>query len=339
MEFEFKISKLGNLFFFVANLSEWHFSCRKEYNRIWRNSFATFGKKEQGALRQFREILKRYEKETPDGVAFPLLAKALHAKQLTDITKRIRRPDAAIVEDSLLLFNPAFEKLWHKAQPRLKKFVQMTKQRTVKSRIHRASKILEVYFGKPHCKKVDAYLLFAPPNQWGGGGANIDPGKITLEVGDISPQGVDWASRTLLHETVHACYEKDFLSLLNAFVQTVPSQNYQKFKIVKFFGDVKTPLKELIISSIIGEGIIDEKIFKFPPREQLKRDIVNLDWKNRSPSSLLRKSAGIELYSLNQKYLKKKKTVDIPYIKYAWEFLKRFEQKYSRGRIKELASL
>jgi len=42
MKFKFKISKWANFYFFTQNLSEWHFSCRKEYNKNWRDVLSTF---------------------------------------------------------------------------------------------------------------------------------------------------------------------------------------------------------------------------------------------------------------------------------------------------------
>jgi len=342
MKFFFKISKTANFFFFVANLSEWHFSCRKEYNRLWKDTLPPFSGKERRALRAFGKILKRYER-TEKGINAPLFTLAILKGNLRAIAKNIKKSDAHTLVSTLQLFRPRFQKLWREAYPRLKKFSKLIAQPEQKRLIHRATKLIEIYFGKPKCGKIEAFLLFAPPSELGGGGANIGPRRVTMEVGSLASFGdlraIDWASRTLLHEVTHICFQEEFKTLLRDFVRSLPPRSWRKFKIVRFFGNLEIPLKELITSSIIGEGLIDELVFKFPSIERLKKDITRLDWTYRSPSSLLRKSASLALRPLNKHYLAEKRKIDLRYLQHAWKFLKKFEEKYKKGKIKELAHL
>ena len=60
MKFRFLISKQANFYFFVSNLSEWHFSCGKDYNILWKKELGQFSPKEKDALKRFKEIRLKY---------------------------------------------------------------------------------------------------------------------------------------------------------------------------------------------------------------------------------------------------------------------------------------
>ena len=60
MKLQFKISKLANLFFLVSNFSEWHFSCRTDYNRAWIEKTEPLKNEEVEALFKFKGVIKKY---------------------------------------------------------------------------------------------------------------------------------------------------------------------------------------------------------------------------------------------------------------------------------------
>jgi len=66
MKFKFIISKWGNFYFFVQNLSEWHFSCRKNYNVLWQKELGILSPKEKKALKVFKKIRSNF----PSGKTF-----------------------------------------------------------------------------------------------------------------------------------------------------------------------------------------------------------------------------------------------------------------------------
>jgi hypothetical protein len=55
MKFKFKISKLANQFFFISNLSEWHFSCRQFYNQEWLKQTEPLTDNEKQILKEFKK--------------------------------------------------------------------------------------------------------------------------------------------------------------------------------------------------------------------------------------------------------------------------------------------
>lgn len=338
MEFKFKISKLANQFFFISNLSEWHFSCRRQYNQIWRGMLPPFTKEQEKSLQRFGKVLEKRGK-AKGTIYFPILYKAISGENINAITSKMNNEERNTIIHAFRLFHPAFRQIWKESKPRLQQFIPLIKKARYQNKIKKAFEIIEIYFGKSKCDSITAYLFIAPKNQWGGGGGNIGPGRITMEIGDVSFAGVNWASTVFVHEATHKCCQDDFIKLLKTFTKSLPANSYKNFTMVKFFGDLETVLSELITSSIIGEGLINRLVFKFPSEDQLRRDITKLNWQELSFSALLRKSAALALYSLNSRYLKNKRLIDSDYIKYSFEFLKKFEKKFKKGCIKELAYL
>jgi len=55
MKFRFIISKWGNFYFFIQNLSEWHFSCRKKYNALWQKELGSLSLEEKQTLKVFKK--------------------------------------------------------------------------------------------------------------------------------------------------------------------------------------------------------------------------------------------------------------------------------------------
>ena len=60
MKFRVLINRWANFYFFIANLSEWHFSCRKRYNFFWLAADDKFSKTEKKYLKIFKKILLKY---------------------------------------------------------------------------------------------------------------------------------------------------------------------------------------------------------------------------------------------------------------------------------------
>lgn len=338
MKFKLKVSKWANFYFFVQNLSEWHFSSRKSYNNYWRSILPKFTKEKEIYLRKFGKILKKYEKSQND-VNFPIFAKICEEKHFKNIIKNLNLNEKKIFIKTFKLFDSDFKKIWEESFPRLRYF-QKQCDFNDNVKIQKALKLVQYFFGKTSCPQIIIYLLIASQTDWGGGGANIGKRRITLEIGDLSTRGIKHSLSIALHEITHICYQDNFKTLIKKFVEVIPKKEYENFKIVNFFnGDLKIVINEAITSSIIAKGIIDEKIFKFPIFEQIKKNILFLDWINRSPSTLLRYSAALNLYPLNLSYLKNRKQIDLKYIEKTYQFLKKFDNKYKTGKFKDLISL
>src|SRR3989344_542952 len=60
MKFIFKISRLDNFYFFVSNLTEFHFSCRKHFNIDWISATGPLNQEEKKAINDVNAIFKKY---------------------------------------------------------------------------------------------------------------------------------------------------------------------------------------------------------------------------------------------------------------------------------------
>ena len=60
MKLQFTTSKIANQFFFIANLSKWHFSYRPDYNEAWIEKTGPLSSEEKNKLRIFSNILQKY---------------------------------------------------------------------------------------------------------------------------------------------------------------------------------------------------------------------------------------------------------------------------------------
>ncbi|MDP2923937.1 MAG: hypothetical protein Q8O30_09515, partial [Candidatus Omnitrophota bacterium] len=60
MKFKIIVKKWAVFYFFVQNLSEWHFSCIKEYNDEWLKELGPLTKNQKMLLEKFKEIHQKY---------------------------------------------------------------------------------------------------------------------------------------------------------------------------------------------------------------------------------------------------------------------------------------
>ena len=60
MKFVFKISRLDNFYFFVSNLTKFHFSCRKHFNKDWVSATGQLSQTEKKAINDIKPIFGKY---------------------------------------------------------------------------------------------------------------------------------------------------------------------------------------------------------------------------------------------------------------------------------------
>ena len=77
MKFSININKSANFYFFIQNLSEWHFSNRKDYNDLWRKELGKFSEEEATALKKFKEIRLQHKSAKTIFESIFCLAKSL----------------------------------------------------------------------------------------------------------------------------------------------------------------------------------------------------------------------------------------------------------------------
>ncbi len=136
MKLKFKISKLANYYFFIANLSQWHFSSRKDYNEEWLKMTGGLTVKESNLLKEFQQISQRYNFSSPSlaktkylGKYFYLLPEKICWKELK---RHLTAAEYKIINEAFAVFKPRFEKIWSKLQDqRLKIFREEVQKKSM----------------------------------------------------------------------------------------------------------------------------------------------------------------------------------------------------------------
>lgn len=287
MQFRISYNKLANFYFFIQNLSEWHFSNRKNYNVLWRKELGKFSVKEEKALNQFKKTRRKY----PEGKScfeqafftsekpWPLLKKALPPREYQSLKK---------VFES---FGNKFHQLYKKDLPRFKEWkktlnIKMNDTHLTKPIIDILCNLYNV--PKPPVSEVLVHLLFSAGGTTGGG-ANIDSRSISLEISQqpLNEPNVDHAMGIVWHETIHLALDKQYFLPL---IQREYPEFYKKGTIIH----------EITATSLFPRGELAKQFFN--------RSLGNHSYLGYPPSTTA------QLSSLANEYIHQKKCFDKAYI-------------------------
>lgn len=292
MKFLFIVNKWANFYFFIQNLSEWHFINRKTYNAYWRKELGPFSAKEKEALKKLKDIHSKYSfGKKYLGKPFFLsknpwrvLEKQLSEKELTELGKIFS------------VLQAKFEALYKKERPSLMRWKkELQKKANNKLLIHSINNSLAALYNAPLLKnEIKVYLLFSSPTTFGGGGS-INNQRITLEISQFPLKKIKSAAGAIWHEVIHAYFEKYyFLPLLH---KNFPDDS-----------EAVDLIQEATARAVFFPGgVLEEKFLKTttPMSGISKRHIQSF----------------LELKKLVKGYLQKNKSFDNKYIEKAFSLL------------------
>jgi len=292
MKFLFTVKKWANFYFFVQNLSEWHFSNRKSYNKMWKKELDLFSFQERKALEKFKKIHLKYSCEKKY-LGRPFF---LNKNPLKILEKRISKRELSSLKNIFAIFSPKFKKLYKKDLPSLKRWRnRLQKKANNKSLINLINNALATLYNTSSLrKKIKVYLLFSSPTNFGGG-ASIGNKAITLEISRYPFKKINSVIGAIWHEIIHACFEKKyFLPLLN---RSFP-RNQEAIDLIE---------EATARAVIFPGGVLGKKFLKI----RLSMNGVP----KKHTSSLL------NLRELVKKYIQKNKSFDMEYIEKAFSLL------------------
>jgi len=249
MKFEFIISKWANFYFFISNLSEWHFSNRKEYNILWRKELGNFSAEEENALKKFKEIRSNY----PSGKTFFEQSFFQEDDPWQRLKNNLPSDEYKILKDIFDLFKNKFEVLYKNDLPFLEQWQkELEKTANEKNLVENITKILGVLFNtSPSKEEVKIYLLFSTSNH-AGGGANIDEQSISVEISRYPVEQIKQILGIIWHETTHLLFQNYFFFslLLKHFPEDRQMVNL---------------INEATISALFPKGILGIRLLKNKP--------------------------------------------------------------------------
>ncbi|MBU1092379.1 hypothetical protein KJ836_01765 [Patescibacteria group bacterium] len=248
MQFRIVIKKWANFYFFIQNLSEWHFSNRKTYNHIWRKQLGSFSPEENNALAKFRKIRINYpESKSIFEHAFfttnnpwPILQEKLPINEMNNL------------RNVFVIFKKKFEFIYKQDQPHLKSWKNNLKKRTdQKTLVGPITKILSVIYNtKPRRKQITIYLLLSSYLTTGGG-VNINNKSISLEISRYPLSNIGNVLGVIWHEIIHLLFEKKhFIGLIRHHCPQIKDDTLN--------------ISEVTARLLFPAGILSHKFFATP---------------------------------------------------------------------------
>lgn len=340
MKFKIKYTKLGNQFFFISNLADWHFSCRKHYNKQWIKQTGPLTSQEKRALKEFSKIMRKYgfryknKKSVYLGIPFITFSPAYAWRK---VKKWVNKNEHKKIKEIFKIFEPRFEKIWLLPSKQLKKAKQILEKKLKEKKTNQILEIISVLYKNKEAlnKTIEIYLFASPPQTGTGGGANLGADKITFECSKISQKELSHILSVIFHEIAHLFEKKYFRPLLKKWVNNLNKREKTKIRKTQVYQEIKNfeiILNEMVVSSLLPEGYLSEKIFRENVKKKIKKyfrinfksTVKPLPKKYRGLKSLRYYSA-YYLYPLAKNYASQKKPLDETYIQKTYEVFRKFE--------------
>jgi hypothetical protein len=286
VNFTFHVYKIGSFYHMLESLSEFHHSYRDEAKKYWLKKTGPLLNDEKVALSEFKTVLEKY----PFGHQ-KYLGKFLETKSKYKALKKLRENvsenDYRIIINTLKIFKPRFEKIWQAQKQSLGTWKKLLAKKVNCHNIEIVTEIGNFLPTKPNLNDIKVFLLISGGENDGiGGGANLGPDRITLEVGIISKTHKNRVLTVFWHEVFHSIagtsFKNDILSYLSEYIK-------------------KNPLPEKILNiepgrnslNIMNEGAtkifethISDKYYDYDLKKRAKENLKSLKTKRRKFISL-----------------------------------------------------
>lgn len=315
MKVSFIVSEIENQFFFLSNLSEWHFSCRPDYNKAWLSS-QKVSKNEREVLEDFKKVILKHGYEYKNGKN-QYLGQAFYVpteRQKWGAVKSWVSPqDYRVLVTSFLYFENRFHKIWD--APLLQEWQNSLEKELKKPNIKRLFLMVEKFYGVSLPKVLRVHLIASPSHTRSvAGSANVGSGDIVLEVPifDLKSWNVEFGIAILVHELIHTLIDKNS-KVVSLIEKEISSQKTLKTTPKIFNRTTKEITKELVGELCAPFGYPCYKTFSsFEPVP----DILIPNLVNRAGSfNTLIKRVIWNTYPLIGSYIEAGKTIDAPLIK------------------------
>ncbi|MFH1161878.1 MAG: hypothetical protein V1696_01195 [Candidatus Jorgensenbacteria bacterium] len=321
MKFRFVISKTENLFFFISNLSEWHFSCRLDYNEACQALTGPLSNGEKKSLRRFKAVMQqrgfsyRNGKSIYLGMPFFIPTEGRKWKAITEF---LDGDDLQIVKEAFHIFTPRFEKTWE--QLAIKNWQRKIDGELRKDNVRNMFAGIEHFLGGKSSKLMKVHLIASPSIKRSvSGGANLGKDDITLEVPvfKLNDWNVGSGVSVLAHEAAHTFVDGNPIQrILSRFLRD------NKLALPRFISKDREPknfLQEIITESCAPFGYFCSGVFRaYEPTTDVLLKRPNVKFDNYDD---LMKVLVWELYPVVAFYHFNHRGVDKDFLKFVHSFL------------------
>lgn len=329
MKVKIIVSKKANLFFFVANLSNWHFSCVPEYNEIWLKKIEQLSSEDKIYLKKFRLCLKKYDFKKRGArslyIGVPFFVFGSNDKLAQErLKQQITIAEMKTIKAVLDRFSGRFNLIWKEARPRLLKIESYLNRELKNTKLIKVFNALEKLFKTDFSTKTHNLIILAAPKESPlAGGSYFEPGLIALEIS--SPEKRKDFLAVFLHELTHEYLEIKFYKIIKRFAKENQHKLREIKNLVKIFKrSPKELLEELVVLAFLPDGYLGEKYLGSGERilKSEKEAIAAVktgDW------NALEKFVIARMRKLNKTHVENNKPLDAEYLKAVAETIKRIK--------------
>lgn len=278
-----KILRYANLYFFIQNLSEWHFSNRKKHNEEWRKELL-FSPEADSRIQAFRKIHKKYS----FGDKYLGRPFFLNDDPWPSLKDLVDEDEYLNIRNIFATLEPYFNTLYEKDEIALKKWATIiTDPIFIKKSSYLNEALANFYGCNLYNENCAIYLLLSTKEKNGGTAGTINDYSVTLELSRTPVELERQVLNILWHELIHL-YFRNFT--LYPFLEKYTNSN---LKIMK-------KVDELIASALLPNGLLKEYT------------LTTVD-KSKTPESFNTRIVSnkiIQVQKLIYPYLKQKKAMD-----------------------------
>ncbi len=238
-----KILRYANLYFFIQNLSEWHFSNRKGHNEVWRNELH-FSNEAESCIHEFKKIHQQYSfGDKYLGRPFFLFKDPWPAVELL-----AGKDDYAKIKKVFATLESYFDTVYVKDEVMLKKWATIIAKQEFETGASYINNALANFYGcAPYNEDCTIYLLLSTEKKNGGTAGTISNNAVTLELGRTSIKLEKHMSNVLWHELIHLYFKNCvFFPLL----EKCTNNNWE----------MMGKIDELVASSLLPNGLLKQNI-------------------------------------------------------------------------------
>lgn len=268
-----------NLFLFIANLTEWHFSCRKNFNKVWRNIPSSLSKNEKSCLNKIKSVLKLYNKNYREHLTIEFLN--YRSAPWKNLETKIGKANVGIIKKSFEIFSPRFEYFYNRQKSNMNKVFDFLNSILTKN-LNLLSITQKVYLlSSPKDFKVIVTLSENSNHSAGGMCFMVDNmNYIIMQFGDFEISKDNWIIEDVLCHEIGHCFQNgpNWANLVSLYSNKINVPERYKREGV----NAQDVFNEVVNASLWGEfGILSQIITK-ENDEVIKDRFVSLSKKNRN---------------------------------------------------------
>lgn len=279
-----KILRSANLYFFIQNLSEWHFSNRKDHNEAWRKELF-FSAEAKSCIHEFGKIHQQY----PFGNKYLGRPFFLYKDPWPTVELLVGKDDSVKIKNIFATLESYFDTIYVEDEVMLKKWATIIAKPEFVTNASYINNALANFYGcAPYNEDCIIYLLLSTEKKNGGTAGTISNNVITLELSRTSIKLEKHVLNVLWHELIHL-YFKD--CVLFPLLEKLTNNNWE----------MMGKIDELVASSLLPNGLLKQNILT--STDKLRTSGY---FNTRVDSEKI-----INVQKLIYPYLQQKKTVDI----------------------------